>query len=66
VFSEACKCSHGAQGEMFPIFVKWGAAPVFTLRMATTTNAEIIGMQDSVGTVERASSRTSLQSPETR
>ncbi len=53
VFSEACKCSHGAQGEMFPIFVKWGATPVYTLRMATTTNAEIIGMQDSLGTVEK-------------
>jgi imidazolonepropionase-like amidohydrolase len=53
IFSEACKCSHGAQGEMFPIFVKWGATPVYTLRMATTTNAEIIGVQDSVGTIEK-------------
>ncbi len=53
IFSEACKCSHGTQGEMFPIFVKWGATPLYTLRMATTTNAEIIGMKDTVGTVEK-------------
>jgi imidazolonepropionase-like amidohydrolase len=53
VFSDACRCSHGTQGEMFPIFVKWGAAPVYTLRMATITNAEIIGMQDSLGTLEK-------------
>ena len=53
IFSEACKCSHGAQGEMFPIFVKWGATPVYVLRMATTVNAEIIGMQDSLGAVEK-------------
>jgi imidazolonepropionase-like amidohydrolase len=38
---------------MFPIFVKWGASPVFTLRMATTVNAEIIHKQDSVGTIEK-------------
>jgi imidazolonepropionase-like amidohydrolase len=38
---------------MFPIFVKWGASPVFTLRMATTVNAEIIHKQDSLGTIEK-------------
>jgi imidazolonepropionase-like amidohydrolase len=53
IFSEACRCSHGTQGEMFPTFVKWGATPLFTLRMATTVNAEIIGMKDSVGAVEK-------------
>ena len=53
IFDQACRCSHGAQGEMFPLFVKWGATPVYTLRMATTVNAEIIGMQDSLGTVEK-------------
>jgi len=53
IFSEECHCSHGTQGEMFPIFVKWGATPVYTLRMATMTNAEIIGIQDSVGSVEK-------------
>jgi imidazolonepropionase-like amidohydrolase len=41
------------QGEMFPIFVKWGASPVYTLRMATTVNAEIIHMSDKLGTIEK-------------
>ena len=38
---------------MFPIFVKWGASPVYTLRMATTVNAEIIHKADSLGTIEK-------------
>jgi imidazolonepropionase-like amidohydrolase len=38
---------------MFPIFVKWGASPVYTLRMATTVNAEIIRMSDKLGTIEK-------------
>jgi imidazolonepropionase-like amidohydrolase len=53
IFNEACQCSHGVQGEMFPVFVSWGAAPAYTLRMATTVNAEIIKKQDSLGTVEK-------------
>jgi len=38
---------------MFPVFVKWGASPVYTLRMATTVNAEIIRMSDKLGTIEK-------------
>ena len=38
---------------MFPLFVSWGATPVYTLRMATTVNAEIIHMQDSIGAIEK-------------
>jgi imidazolonepropionase-like amidohydrolase len=53
VYNSECNCSHGAQGEMFPIFVKWGATPAYTLRMATTVNAEIIHKQDSIGTIEK-------------
>jgi len=53
VYDAACNCSHGVQAEMFPIFVKWGATPAYTLRMATTVNAEIIHMQDSVGSIEK-------------
>lgn len=53
VFDESCKCSHGVQGEMFPVFVKWGATPAYVLRMATTVNAEIIGMQESIGALEK-------------
>jgi imidazolonepropionase-like amidohydrolase len=53
VFDEACKCSHGAQAGTFAYFVKWGATPAYALRMATTVNAEIIGMQDSIGTIEK-------------
>ena len=53
VFNQVCNCSHGVQAEMFPIFVQWGATPVYTLRMATTVNAAIIRMQDSVGTIEK-------------
>jgi len=53
VFNKECNCSHGVQGEMFPIFVKWGATPVYTLRMATTVNAEIIHKSDTLGTIEK-------------
>ena len=53
IFNEACQCSHGVQGEMFPIFVQWGATPVYTLRMATTVNAGIIHHQDSLGSIEK-------------
>jgi imidazolonepropionase-like amidohydrolase len=38
---------------MFPILVSWGATPLYTLRMATTVNAEIIHWQDKVGTIEK-------------
>jgi imidazolonepropionase-like amidohydrolase len=41
------------QGEMFPMLVSWGASPVYTLRMATTVNAEIIKMSDKLGTIEK-------------
>jgi imidazolonepropionase-like amidohydrolase len=41
------------QGEQFPVLVKWGASPVYTLRMATTVNAEIIKMSDKLGTIEK-------------
>ena len=53
VYNTECNCSHGVQGEMFPVFVKWGASPVYTLRMATTVNAEIIRMSDKLGTIEK-------------
>jgi imidazolonepropionase-like amidohydrolase len=53
VFNSECNCSHGVQAEMFPIFVKWGATPLYTLRMATTVNAEIIRMEDRLGTIEK-------------
>jgi imidazolonepropionase-like amidohydrolase len=53
VYNTECNCSHGVQGEMFPVFVKWGASPVYTLRMATTVNAEIIRMSDKLGTLEK-------------
>jgi imidazolonepropionase-like amidohydrolase len=53
MFNKECNCSHGAQGEMFPIFVKWGATPVYTLRMATTVNAQIIHKEDTIGTIEK-------------
>jgi imidazolonepropionase-like amidohydrolase len=33
--------------------VSWGATPVYTLRMATMVNAEIIHWQDKVGSVEK-------------
>jgi imidazolonepropionase-like amidohydrolase len=53
IYNAACQCSHGVQAEMFPVFVSWGATPLYTLRMATTVNAEIIHMQDKVGTIEK-------------
>lgn len=53
IYDKECNCSHGVQGEMFPIFVSWGATPVYTLRMATTVNAQIIHMEDSIGTLEK-------------
>ena len=53
IFNAECNCSHGVQSEMFPILVSWGATPLYTLRMATTVNAEIIHWQDKVGTIEK-------------
>ena len=53
VYNTECNCSHGVQGEMFPVFVKWGASPAYTLQMATTVNAQIIHMSDKLGTVEK-------------
>jgi len=53
IFNSACQCSHGVQSEMFPIFVSWGATPLYALRMATSVNAEIIHWQDKVGSVEK-------------
>jgi imidazolonepropionase-like amidohydrolase len=53
IYNTACNCSHGVQSEMFPVFVSWGATPVYTLRMATTVNAEILHMENSVGTIEK-------------
>jgi imidazolonepropionase-like amidohydrolase len=53
IFNAVCDCSHGVQSEMFPIFVSWGATPLYTLRMATTVNAEIIHWQDKVGAIEK-------------
>jgi imidazolonepropionase-like amidohydrolase len=53
IFNAACNCSHGVQSEMFPIFVSWGAKPVYTLRMATSVNAGIIHMEDSIGSIEK-------------
>ncbi len=53
IFNTTCQCSHGVQSEMFPVFVEWGATPVYALRMATTVNAEIIHKQDSLGTIEK-------------
>jgi imidazolonepropionase-like amidohydrolase len=53
IFNAVCNCSHGVQSEMFPIFVSWGATPLYTLRMATTVNAGIIHWQDKVGAIEK-------------
>jgi imidazolonepropionase-like amidohydrolase len=53
IYNAACQCSHGVQGEMFPVFVSWGATPAYTLQMATTVNAAIIHMQDSLGAIEK-------------
>jgi len=53
IYNLACNCSHGVQGETFTVLVKWGATPAYVLRMATTVNAEIIHMQDSIGTLEK-------------
>ena len=44
---------HGTQGDMFAYFVKWGMTPAQSLRMATTTAADLIGWPDQVGTVEK-------------
>ena len=53
IFNQACQCSHGVQGEMFPVFVEWGATPAYTLKMATIVNAEILHKQDTLGTIEK-------------
>jgi imidazolonepropionase-like amidohydrolase len=53
IFNQACQCSHGVQGEMFPVFVQWGATPAYTLKMATIVNAQIVHKQDALGTIEK-------------
>jgi imidazolonepropionase-like amidohydrolase len=53
IFNTQCNCSHGVQSEMFPVFVSWGATQLYTLRMATIVNAEIIHWDDRVGTIEK-------------
>jgi imidazolonepropionase-like amidohydrolase len=53
VYNLECNCSHGVQGEMFPLYVKWGTSPLYTLRMATTVNAQILHMEDKLGTIEK-------------
>jgi imidazolonepropionase-like amidohydrolase len=53
IYNTACNCSHGVQSEMFPVFVSWGATPVYTLRMATSVNAEILHMDNNIGAVEK-------------
>ncbi len=53
VYNKECNCSHGVQAEMFPVFVQWGATPLYTLRMATTVNADILHLQDKLGTIEK-------------
>jgi imidazolonepropionase-like amidohydrolase len=53
IFDAACTCSHGVQSEMFQIFVGWGATPLYALRMATTVNAEILHLQDKLGSIEK-------------
>ena len=53
IFNTACQCSHGVQSEMFPVFVQWGATPVYVLRMATTVNARIVHKQDTLGAIEK-------------
>jgi imidazolonepropionase-like amidohydrolase len=53
IFNKACNCSHGVQSEMFPIFVSWGATPLYTLRMATSVNAAILHIQDKAGSLEK-------------
>jgi imidazolonepropionase-like amidohydrolase len=53
VYNLECNCSHGVQGEMFPLYVKWGTSPLYALRMATTVNAQILHMEDKLGTIEK-------------
>jgi imidazolonepropionase-like amidohydrolase len=53
IYNTACNCSHGVQSEMFPVFVSWGATPLYALRMATSVNAEILHMDTNIGTVEK-------------
>jgi imidazolonepropionase-like amidohydrolase len=44
---------HGIQARMLEYYVKWGMKPAEALRAATLTNAEIIGWQDRVGSIEK-------------
>jgi imidazolonepropionase-like amidohydrolase len=56
IFNEKCQCSHGVQGEHFVVLTQWGATPVYVLRMATTVNAGILHMDNTLGTVEKGKS----------
>jgi len=43
---------HGKNGEEFALMVKAGMSPMAALRSATVVTAELIGMSESLGTLE--------------
>jgi len=51
---------HGVGAVEFEYMVRFGMKPADALRSATVVNAELLGWQDRVGSIERASSPISL------
>jgi imidazolonepropionase-like amidohydrolase len=45
--------AHGSQAKEFAVLVKYGLSPVKALQAATITNAEMMGWQDKIGSVEK-------------
>ena len=45
---------HGDNAKQFPLMVEYGMKPIQAIRAATTDAAELMGLSDNVGTVEKA------------
>jgi imidazolonepropionase-like amidohydrolase len=45
--------AHGTQGKEFAVLVKYGLTPVQAIQAATVVNAEMMGWQDKVGSLEK-------------
>ena len=49
--SDAAVCPHGTQGEQFAVMVGLGMKPLAALRSATSADAQLLGVDDKLGTL---------------
>ena len=50
--TDAGVCAYGTSGKQFAFMVKYGMTPMQAIQAATRVNSELLGWQDSLGTVE--------------